>query len=100
MEVFREKYATLEALPPKESSLILLPGDSLLDRKKVKKEDMPMPTKALVKYSGDNLGARTFRTPLRNRYRFDGRNQREVWVPIEDVHFFEQMLDFKVIEMQ
>lgn len=100
MEVFRKNYVTLVALPSKEPGLTILPGDPLLGRKNVKKEDAPRPTKVLVVYSGDNLGARTFRTPLRNRYRFDGRNQREVWVPIEDAHFFEQMLDFKVIEVQ
>ena len=59
-----------------------------------------MPTKALVKYLGDNLGARTFKTPLGNRYRFDGRNRRESWIPIKDAHFFERMLDFQVVEMQ
>jgi len=100
MKEFRQRYATLEALPRKEPPLAILPGDPLLGRKKVEKKDVPKPTKVLVRYSGDNLGARTFRTPLRNRYRFDGRNRRESWVPIEDAHFFEQMLDFKVVEVQ
>ena len=46
------------------------------------------------------MGARTYKTPLGNRYRFDGRNRRESWIPIKDAHFFERMLDFQVIEMQ
>lgn len=100
MKEFRERYATLEALPPKESGLLISLGDPLLGRKKTEKKDTPMPTKVLVRYSGDNLGARTFKTPLGSRYRFDGRNRRESWIPIRDAHFFERMLDFRVVEVQ
>ena len=63
-------------------------------------KDVAMATKALIKYTGDNMGARTFRTPLGNRYRFDGRGKRQSWVPIKDAHFFERMLDFQVVETQ
>ena len=98
MKEFRQRYLTLEALPPKELGLVILPEDPLI--KKPIKKDEAMATKALIKYTGDNMGARTFRTPLGNRYRFDGRSQRLSWVPINDVHFFERMLDFQVVETQ
>ena len=98
MKGFRQRYLTLEALPPKELGLVILSEDPLI--KKSIKKDEAMATKALIKYTGDNMGARTFRTPLGNRYRFDGRSQRQSWVPIKDVHFFERMLDFQVVETQ
>jgi len=100
MKEFRQRYATLEALPPKESGLVILPGDPLLGHKKTEKKDVPKPTKVLIKYTGDNMGARTYKTPLGNRYRFDGRGKRESWVPVKDAHFFERMLDFQVVEVQ